>query len=69
MADSFDYVIALGEDFAGGALHLGLYGTWGSLNWTVSAPGNVASVPLPAGAGLMVAALAALGLAARRRRG
>jgi hypothetical protein len=74
----FDYVITLGDDFAG-QLYLGLFGTYGTLKYTISAPGNAApavtapvqvpaAVPLPAAAPLLIAGLGALAFAARRRR-
>lgn len=74
----FDYVISLGDDFAG-SLYLGLFGSYGTLGYTIRAEGNaapfvapaapeVAAVPLPAAAPLLLAGLGALALAARRRR-
>jgi hypothetical protein len=62
--------LALGEAFAGGALHLGLYFTHGALAYAIEAPSNAfnapAAVPLPAAGLLLVVAAAAL--AALRRR-
>ncbi|WP_207099996.1 hypothetical protein [Paracoccus shandongensis] len=70
--DDFTYSLHLGEDF-GGILYLSLYGTHGSLNYNIDAPGNAASdpqpapVPLPAGAALLPAGLAALAFLRRRK--
>lgn len=73
----FDYTITLGDDFAG-ALYLGLFGTFGTLKYSISVPGNAAvlppdagppaAVPLPATAPFLLAGLGALLLGARRRR-
>lgn len=69
----FTYTLNLGDDF-GGVLYLGLYGTHGSLNYNIAAPGNAvaepqpAPVPLPAGAALLPAGLAALAFLRRRRK-
>ncbi|PIL19390.1 hypothetical protein P775_14710 [Puniceibacterium antarcticum] len=62
----------------GGELYLQLYGTYGSLQYNISAPGNASlaskptiasAVPLPAGIFLMFGGLAVLGgVAATRRR-
>lgn len=72
--DAVTYTLKLGDDFAG-VLYLGLYGTYGSLNYNISVPGNAiadaqpepAPVPLPAGAALLPAGLAALALLRRRK--
>jgi hypothetical protein len=75
----FDYTLTLGDDF-GGALYLGLFGTHGTLGYTITAPGNAApailpaapevpaAVPLPAGAPLLIAGLGALAALRPRRR-
>lgn len=71
----FTYSLRLGDDFKG-VLYLGLYGTHGSLNYTIDVPGNAldvpgvqpAPVPLPAGAVLLPAGLAALAVLRRRKR-
>lgn len=70
----FTYALDLGDDFLG-VLYLGLYGTHGSLNYTIGAPGNAvaepalqpAPVPLPAGAALLPVGLAALAFLRRRK--
>ncbi|WP_295042293.1 hypothetical protein [uncultured Paracoccus sp.] len=64
----FTYDLKLGKDFAG-VLYLGLYGTHGSLNYNIDVPGNAqpAPVPLPAGAALLPAGLAALAFLRRRK--
>ncbi len=67
--DPFTVTINLGDDF-GGFLNLGLYGTHPSpvrYNITSSA-WAVAPVPLPAGLGLLLAALGTLGAGAALRR-
>lgn len=70
--DDFTYTLSLGDDFAG-VLYLGLYGTYGSLNYNIAVPGNAAAeaqpapVPLPAGAALLPAGLAALAFLRRRK--
>lgn len=47
----------------GGTLYLGLYFTFGQdIGYRISLPGNLASVPLPAGALLLSGALAAAGV-------
>jgi hypothetical protein len=76
----FDYELSLGDDFAG-QLYLGLFGTHGSLAYTITAPGNAAPtvapqitapapapVPLPTGAPLLIAGLGALGLVRLRQK-
>lgn len=71
--DDFTYSLHLGADFAG-VLYLSLYGTHGSLNYNIDVPGNAvadpqpAPVPLPAGAVLLPAGLAALAVLRRRRK-
>lgn len=42
----FNYVINLDDSFAG-KLYLGLFGTYGSLKYTISAPGNAIAEVLP----------------------
>lgn len=71
--EDFTYSLQLGDDFAG-VLYLSLYGTHGSLNYNIDVPGNAAvdpqpaPVPLPAGAALLPAGLAALAVLRRRRK-
>ncbi|MFC3168198.1 VPLPA-CTERM sorting domain-containing protein [Paracoccus fontiphilus] len=71
--NDFTYTLSLDEKFDG-LLYLSLYGTHGSLNYNISVPGNALSeaqpapVPLPAGAALLPAGLAAMALLRRRRK-
>ncbi len=79
-ANTFTYMINLGDSFAG-SLYLGLFGTYGTLKYSIDAPGNalaivapsastplVSTVPLPATAWMVLAALGGLMMAGRRRR-
>lgn len=73
---NFTYTLKLGDDF-NGALYLMLFNTHtshGGLTYNIDAPGNAAPeaqpapVPLPAGAALLPAGLAALAFLRRRRK-
>lgn len=72
----FTYTLTLGDDFDG-ALYLMLFNTHtshGGLTYNIAVPGNAvaetqpAPVPLPAGAALLPAGLAALAFLRRRRK-
>lgn len=68
------FTLTLGSSF-GGTLYLGLFGTYGTLNYNITAnavsepePETPAAVPLPAGALLLGSGLAAAGVFGAKRR-